>query len=112
MTMTGNVQTLALSEDTLLQQNETFAGTAGVSENNRHLMVEPGFYHQSTGESCRSRFANGLPAPVHLLDGLPDAWVSKRDSDGRVAEACKEVIAGFLYRGEFYTREQAARLLA
>ena len=57
-----------------------------------------------------SRFANGAPAPVHVLDGLPDAWVSHRDAQGRVVRARCSVIAGFLLGEQFYTREQAAGL--
>jgi hypothetical protein len=32
----------------------------------------------------------------------------QRDTSGRVVVAKDSVIAGFLYQGEFYTREQAA----
>jgi len=64
----------------------------------------------ATGQSEFSRFADGQPAPMHLLDGLPDLWVVKRDAQGRVSALEDTVIAGFIRGGHFYTREQAAAI--
>jgi hypothetical protein len=62
----------------------------------------------ATRQAELSRFADGRPAPMHLLEGLPDLWVVERDTQGRVSALKDTVIAGFIRGGLFYTREQAA----
>lgn len=100
-----------LSEKLLKHQNKEFGCTAGVSKNNRSAGFSPAYYDSNSDLSVVSRFADGRPAPVHILDGLPSEWVQARDRTGRVMTARPGVIAGFLRDGLFYTREQAARAL-
>jgi hypothetical protein len=57
-----------------------------------------------------SCFADGRPAPIHLLDGLPADWVTVRGAGGRVLAVKASVVAGFIRGGRFYTRAQAASL--
>jgi hypothetical protein len=71
----------------------------------------PGYLDTESGVAVISRFADGRPAPVHVLDGLPEDWVSCRYASGEVAAARAGVIAGFIRGGRFYTREEAARVL-
>jgi hypothetical protein len=97
-----------LTSETLRRQNLAFVGTGGVSDENRSGGFRPAFYDVATGRVELARFANGLPAPMHLLDGLPDSWVAQRDAAGRVTALRASVIAGFVRGGFFYTREQAA----
>jgi hypothetical protein len=97
-----------LTNETLRRQNLAFVGTGGVSDENRSGGFRPAFYDASTGRVELARFANGLPAPMHLLDGLPDSWVALRDATGRITGLRASVIAGFVRDGFFYTREQAA----
>ena len=97
-----------MTHATLRKENQVFTGTAGVSQGNRSSGFIPSFYDAETGVVQISRFKDGLPAPIHLLEGLPDEWVSERDPSGRVASLKASVIAGFLYQNSFYTREQAA----
>jgi hypothetical protein len=59
-----------------------------------------------------SRFADGRMAPFHILDGLPDELVLARSACGRVAAIKPSVISGFLRAGRFYTRDDAAALVA
>jgi len=96
----------------LESQNLAYRGTGGVSENNQTAGFLPAYQHLDTGETALSRFADGRPAPVHLLDGLPQAWVADRDASGRVQRLVAGVAVGFLRDGRFYTRDQAARWLA
>lgn len=103
---------LAFTIKALQHQNLAFAGTAGVSKQNRKRGFVPGFYDRATGQVYISRNADGHPAPVHLLDGLPDKLVVARTHSGQVAAIKGTVIAGFVLDGEFYTREQAAHMLA
>lgn len=61
----------------------------------------PAFLDTETRTVYRSRFFDGRPAPCHLLEGLPPAVVGKRS-----------LVCGFLRKGRFYTRAQAAAALA
>ena len=92
-------------------QNRFFAGTGGVSPENRHLGFVPGFLDEETGSVYRACEADGSPAPVHIMDGLPETLVLARNQSGRVAALKGTVIAGFIFEGQFYTREQAARVV-
>jgi len=98
----------ALSLHTLAAENRFFAGTGGVSQENRHSGFLPGFLDQDTSTVYLSRWADGRPAPFHALDGLPDHLIVARDPAGRVVAVKASVIAGFVRCGCFYTREQAA----
>jgi hypothetical protein len=91
-------------------QNRCFEGTGGVSGENRSLGFLPAFADVLTGAVYLSRFADGRLAPMHLLEGLPEKAVERRDVNGRVTELKGSVVAGFVRDGQFYTREQAARI--
>ncbi len=96
----------------LRAQNDAFAGTGGVSAHNRAAGFVPAYQNTDTGETRISRFADGRPAPVHVLDGLPAHWIGGRDDLGAIVRTIPAVIAGFMRNGRFYTREAAARVLA
>lgn len=98
-----------LTELSLRDENRLFADTRGVSHCNRDLGFVPGYLNRATGMWVLSRMGDGTPAPVHLLDGLPDDWVSARDATGHVVTVRPEVIAGFIRNATFYTREEAVR---
>ncbi len=100
-----------LTTETLRKQNLAFVGTGGVSEENRSSGFRPAFFDTATGRAALARFTDGRPAPMHLLDGLPDEWVAERDAAGQVRAIKDSVIAGFVRNGRFYTREQAAAAL-
>ena len=101
-----------LSVQALKQQNHEFAGTPGVSQNNRSAGFIPAYCDTTTGQSVVSRFADGRLAPIHILDGLPEEWVTMRDLTGRVSRIRSGVVAGFLCDGRFFTREEAVRALS
>ncbi|MFO1349171.1 MAG: hypothetical protein U1F68_00230 [Gammaproteobacteria bacterium] len=92
----------------LIEQNQRFQGRGGVSAENRDAGFRPAFIDTATGAIYLSRFADGRPAPMHLLDGLPPELVIARFPSGRVAAAKDSVVAGFVRAGRFYTRDQAA----
>jgi hypothetical protein len=96
----------------LCEENLTFRNTGGVSEKNRSRGFLPAFYDSESDVIQIARFQDGSPAPMHLLDGLPNEWVRERLPSGRVTIIKHSVIAGFLREGRFYTREQAARVAA
>ncbi len=78
------------------------------SQENRRFGFRPAFFDAATGTVYDSCFADGRPAPVHVLDGLPDEVVAERDSGGEVIAARESVVAGFVRHGCFYSREEAA----
>jgi hypothetical protein len=55
-----------------------------------------------------SRFLDGNPAPVHLLDGLPDDVVVSRSESRQVTVVKGSLVSGFVRFGKFYTRDEAA----
>lgn len=96
----------------LRKENRVFRGSGGVSRNNRAHGFLPAFLDHASGRVYRACFANGSPAPMHLLDGLPDELVEARNAQGRVVAVSASVEAGFLHEDCFYSRQQAAQLLA
>ncbi len=101
-----------LTHTVLSAENEIFTGRGGVSRENRCRGFIPAFYDTHSCQAIVSRFANGAPAPLHVLEGLPEEWVVARDKSGRVAAVKDFVIAGFIQHGRFYTREQAAQAVS
>ena len=103
--------TTLFTKETLRKQNLAFAGTGGLSDENRSGGFLPAFHDLASGRTVLARFADGRPAPMHLLDGLPDEWVVNRDTGGRPSAVRPSVIAGFVRNGLFYTREEVAAAL-
>lgn len=93
----------------LQAENQAHADTAGASQANRRLGFAPAFLDTCTMQIHESRFADGRPAPFHLLDGLPEEVVVRRSSMGRVLAAKASLVSGFVRNGFFYTRAAAAR---
>ncbi len=87
-------------------------GTARSSAGNRGHGFRPAFIDSETGVVYDARFADGRLAPCHVLDGLPDAVVVKRDQRGRVQAVKGTIVPGFIRQGRFFTRAEAAAALA
>src|SRR5437870_4517149 len=100
---------LEMSRQTLQRENVEFLATGGRSQENRSLGFRPAFMDQETLTVYPACFADGRPAPFHLLDGLPPEAVLTRTEQGRIASVKPSIISGFTLNGEFYTREAAAR---
>jgi hypothetical protein len=99
----------SMTELSLERENVRHRGTGGVSAKNRSLGFAPAFIDRETRAIYLSRFADGRPAPCHLLDGLPHALVLSRRACGRVAAVKPSLVSGFVRDGRFYTREEAAQ---
>ncbi len=95
----------------LQQENLAFSGTAGVSEGNRHFGFLPAFLNAATGEVYASRVADGRPAPVHLLEGLPSRFFRDPSRCSGERRLKSWVISGFVRGKRFYTREEVASRL-
>ncbi len=101
-----------LNQDRLHRENAAHFGTGGRSQENRHLGFKPAFFDFLTQTIYLSCFADGRPAPFHLLDGLPEEVIVDRSSTGRAVAAKASLISGFERNGFFYTRDAAARAAA
>lgn len=101
-----------LTRMVLQQENERYAGTGGRSEGNRDLGFRPAFFDCATCAIYLSRYRDGRPAALHVLDGLPDEVVLVRAQCGRVVVVKSSVISGFERNGFFYTRAAAAKAVA
>jgi hypothetical protein len=101
-----------MTELNLKLENNRYCGTGGVSSENRSAGFRPAFMDAVTHAVYLSRFADGRIAPFHILDGLPDELVLERRASGRVAAAKPSVISGFVRSDLFYTRDEAAALVA
>jgi hypothetical protein len=88
-------------------QNAEYAGTAGVSQHNRTAGFIPAYCNHADGQVVASRFADGRPAPIHVLEGVPDDWVEHRDTDSGSIRLKPTVEAGFIRDGRFFSRAAA-----
>jgi hypothetical protein len=98
-----------LTASLLHHQNLAFQGTGGVSAGNRAQGFTPAFLDTDTGIIHLARYADGRPAPMHLLEGLPSELFLSCGAAGESTAVKPSLIAGFIRTGLFYTREQAAR---
>jgi hypothetical protein len=101
-----------MSHEVLQRENVEFRGTGGRSQENASKGFRPAFMDRETLSIYPSRFADGRPAPMHLLDGMPSEVVVTRTASGRVAAVKSSIVSGFTLDGVFYTREAAARKAA
>ncbi len=92
----------------LRRESAPHDGTAGSSAGNRSQGFRPGFIDTDTGIVYDAQFADGRPAPFHLLDGLPESVVVSRDQRGRVHAVKATIVPGFIRQGAFFTRSEAA----
>lgn len=101
----------SLAAEQLRQQTVRYRGTGGTSSEARRAGLLPAFLDRDTGQVYRACFADGAPAPMHLLDGLPTELVVARDVAGRVVAVKASIESGFVHSGRFVTRAQAAQIV-
>jgi len=102
----------AMTQQFLRLETSRFLGTGGVSAGNRSGGFRPAFLDTYTNAAYISRFNDGRPAPLHLLDGLPDEFVLQRNALGRVEAVKPAVVSEFARAGSFYSREEAVQAVA
>lgn len=103
---------MQLRQEDLRRQTGDFRGRGGTSQNNRECGFAPVFRDSETGKVYPSHYADGRSACVHLIEGLPVELVLERDAYGRPVTVKGSLEPGFIREGRFYTREQAAVLVA
>lgn len=100
----------SMSAERRIKEHVAHVGGAAVSASNHDCGFRPAFRDLESGRVVLARFKDGSPAPMHVLEGLPEEWVLERDAAGAVVAVKSSVIAGFLREGRFCTREQAAAI--
>lgn len=95
----------------LKQQSDHFKGTAGSSEKTYCLGFRPAFLDSESNEIHLCRFADGRLANLHVLDGLPENVIIRRDTHGKPAAIKASLVSGFEKDGMFFTREECMKLL-
>lgn len=108
----GEVMDAPMTKQCLQQESVAYQGSGGVSGENRANGFMPAFCDSCTGRVYLSRFREGHLAPFHLLDGLPDEVVLRRDGAGRAMVAKSSLVSGFVRNGRLYTRDQAAAVVS
>jgi hypothetical protein len=85
-----------------------------LAQHAHRLGFRPAFLDIATFSIHLSRYADGRPAPVHLLEGLPDEAVVTRKifATSRVVAAKPTLVPGYERNGFFYTTSAAARAAA
>ncbi|MCZ6640153.1 MAG: hypothetical protein O7F71_01135 [Gammaproteobacteria bacterium] len=96
-----------VNADSLRRENRDYADTTGISINNKTLGFIPAFYDKKSGRAEISRFFDGRPAPIHLMEGLPEEWAMDHDAKGRITSLIPTIVSGFVRGKDFFTREQA-----
>ena len=95
----------------LINENNYFQKTGGVSQGNRKYNFFPAFLDFESGEIYISSFSNGNPAPIHIYDGLPKHLIVSRNAANKAVEIKQSVVSGFVHEDRFYTREQAMNIV-
>lgn len=101
-----------MTEHVLRQENLAYIDSGGVSANAQKVHLVPAFQDVETGRIEIARMQNGCPAAMHLIVGLPEEWAVNHDLSGQISALKATIIAGFVRENVFYTREQAADLIA
>lgn len=102
---------IPLSELELARQTRALRGSGATSQDNAGQGFLPAFRDTSSGKVYPSCYANGQPACVHVLEGLPPELATTHDEQGRITAVKPSVEAGFVLAGRFYSREEAARYI-
>ena len=112
--MSVNTYPLVFSEKSkrLINENNKFKNTGGVSQKNKQYNFVPAFLDFETGAIYISSFSNGEPAPIHLFDGLPKELIVGRNAVNKPVKIKQTVVSGFVLEGRFYTREQAMDIVS
>jgi len=110
-TTNGKTLPQSICNKALARENLQYAGTAGVSKNNRSQGFVPAFMDTDSGYVYRSRFPDGRTAPVHMLSGLPGKLFNGHGASREQLVVKDSVISGFIFEETFYTREEASLAL-
>ena len=97
-----------LTARVLERETKTHKGSGGISAENGSYGFRPAFLDTATGIVYLSCYADGRPAPCHLLEGLPEELILARNLAGTIEKVLGSLVSGFVRAGRFYSREEAA----
>ena len=93
-----------------------YGGARVNSLNEQRLALEhgfqPAFFDFLTQTIYPSVFADGTPAPFHILEGLPHELIVDRARSGRVISIKATVLSGYERNGYFFTNQSVLRAIA
>ena len=72
---------------------------------------QPAFFDFISQTIYPSVFADGTPAPFHILEGLPAEVIVDRARSGRVVSTKATLLTGYERNGFFYTTTAAERAI-
>jgi hypothetical protein len=96
----------------LIDENNRYQVTSGVSGGNREYNFIPAFLDFESGVVYISSFSNGVPAPIHIYEGLPSHLIISRNAINKTVKIKHSVVSGFIHENQFYTRDQAMNVIA
>jgi hypothetical protein len=73
---------------------------------------QPAFFDFLTQTIYPSVFADGTPAPFHILEGLPRELIVDRARSGRVIAMKATVLSGYERNGYFFTDKSVQRAIS
>ena len=106
----SEVMSRPLTESRLRAENRHYANTGGVSSVACREKLLPAFRDAETGRVEVARFRDGRPAPMHVIEGLPDEWATAYDAEGHIEALKASIVSGFVRANRFYTRAEAKAL--
>jgi hypothetical protein len=63
--------------------------------------LQPAFRHTKTGEAHLAQSAPGVPSSAYEFTGLPDSWISERDTHGNAIALHPDVVPGYWRHAQF-----------
>lgn len=63
--------------------------------------MQPAFRHTRTGEAHLAQSKPGVPSSTYEFTGLPDSWISERDTQGNAIALHPDVVPGYWRHAEF-----------
>ena len=63
--------------------------------------LQPAFRHTKTGEAHLAQSTPGVPSSDYEFTGLPDSWISERDTHGNAIALHPDVVPGYWRHARF-----------
>ena len=92
-----------LTHQQALKQQGTYYKFNGAVFSDASFGFMPAFKNTQDQQIHLSTDQYGELSVMHLLDGLPEAWILEKDEQGRPVSLKSEIVVGFMRNHEFYT---------
>lgn len=74
------------------------------------LGMQPAFRHTRTGEAHLAQSTPGVPSTAYEFTGLPESWISERDSQGNAIALHPDVVPGYWRHARFIDLARLTKL--